>query len=161
MSVFASASNLVGLAKGSDDFPCQRKRFGRVRRALFKVWGAFVYAGCLATSLPESDIFWHLAIKLQQHELSPSPESHRLALDMSATGTLRGTPKGGRPHSIVSDSPSNIPRPKLESVVSDTPSSYSASRAKTSKRDEVKRPIRFRLLNRRDGSRSLGHSAQD
>ncbi|KXL44510.1 hypothetical protein M433DRAFT_154987 [Acidomyces richmondensis BFW] len=77
---------------------------------------------------------------------------------MSATGTLRGTPKGGRPHSIVSDSPSNIPRPKLESVVSDTPSSYSASRAKTSKRDEAIRHKIEKDLSKKRGN--VGRSRQ-
>lgn len=60
---------------------------------------------------------------------------------MSSTGTMRGTPK--RPQSNLSsqfnDSPSNIPRPKLESAISESGghSTLSASRAKQSKRDEV------------------------
>lgn len=58
---------------------------------------------------------------------------------MSTTGTFRGTPKTGRGQPAFSDSPSNIPipRPKLESTVSDAGSSFSSSRAKQSKRDEV------------------------
>ncbi|KAK5697803.1 hypothetical protein LTR17_023805 [Elasticomyces elasticus] len=62
---------------------------------------------------------------------------------MSSTGTFRGTPKSGRAQPAFSDnmsSPSNIPvpRPKLESAPSDAGSAYSASRAKQSKRDEVR-----------------------
>ncbi|KAK3619889.1 hypothetical protein LTR22_025816 [Elasticomyces elasticus] len=62
---------------------------------------------------------------------------------MSSTGTFRGTPKSGRAQPAFSDnmnSPSNIPvpRPKLETAPSDAGSAYSASRAKQSKRDEVR-----------------------
>lgn len=71
---------------------------------------------------------------------------------MSAlTGTFRGTPTNrsqGRGQIPVFDSsPSNIPRPKLESNVSSTmqsenaPSTLSASRQKQSKRDEVRESI--------------------
>lgn len=61
------------------------------------------------------------------------------SITMSSTGTFRGTPKSSRPQptQAFSDSPSNIPRPKLESSLSDAGSAYSASRAKQSKRDEV------------------------
>ncbi|CAD0013358.1 unnamed protein product [Aureobasidium pullulans] len=62
---------------------------------------------------------------------------------MSATGTYRGTPKdkprGHNPFQAL-ESPSGIPRPKLESAVSNAPSdmsTLSASRAKQSKRDEI------------------------
>ena len=55
---------------------------------------------------------------------------------MSAAGTYRGTPKG-KPQTGFSDSPSNIPRPKLEGTQSEAGSSFSASRAKQTKRDEV------------------------
>jgi len=62
---------------------------------------------------------------------------------MSAAGTFRGTPRGGRPQPVSSytDSPSAIPRPKLEtaqSTASDAGlSNLTASRQKQSKRDEV------------------------
>ncbi len=56
---------------------------------------------------------------------------------MSAAGTFRGTPKGKPQTAGFSDSPSNIPRPKLESAPSEASTSFSASRAKQSKRDEV------------------------
>lgn len=56
---------------------------------------------------------------------------------MSSSGTQRGTPKVRQTPAFVADSPSNIPRPKLESYTSDVGSSLSASRAKQSKRDEV------------------------
>ena len=56
---------------------------------------------------------------------------------MSAAGTYRGTPKGRAQSGL--DSPSNIPipRPKLETSQSEASTSFSASRAKQSKRDEV------------------------
>ena len=63
---------------------------------------------------------------------------------MSAAGTYRGTPKdktkAQNPFQAL-ESPSGIPRPKLESVASNAPSdmsTLSASRAKQSKRDEVR-----------------------
>jgi len=63
---------------------------------------------------------------------------------MSSTGTFRGTPKGGRPQSVYSESPSvatsNIPRPKLESIQSEaSTASHSTARGKQSKRDEALR----------------------
>lgn len=63
---------------------------------------------------------------------------------MSHTGTLRGTPKN-RNQVHYTNSPSNIPRPALDSHVSHAAqseagtSTLSASRAKQSKRDEVSR----------------------
>lgn len=59
---------------------------------------------------------------------------------MSAAGSIR-TPKNQRPPGPYSEA-SNIPRPKLESTVSDATTSLSASRAKQSKRDEVCRELR-------------------
>ena len=70
-------------------------------------------------------------------------------LNMSTTsGTFRGTPNGrgtqrGQMPTFVENSPSNIPRPKLESHASSAiqsdigMSTLSASRQKQSKRDEV------------------------
>jgi hypothetical protein len=56
----------------------------------------------------------------------------------TAGGTQRGTPKNARPQmSFTEGGPSSIPRPKLESMVSDANTSLSASRAKQSKRDDV------------------------
>lgn len=62
-----------------------------------------------------------------------------IAASMSATGTYRGTPKGRAQSHLSTESPSNIPipRPKLENMPSEAGSSYSASRSKQSKRDEV------------------------
>ncbi|KAK5108654.1 hypothetical protein LTR62_008145 [Meristemomyces frigidus] len=71
---------------------------------------------------------------------------------MSSAGTFRGTPKSGRTQSTV-DSPSNIPlpnRPKLESTTSEA-GSYSASRAKQSKRDEAIRSKIEKDLNKKRG----------
>ncbi|PNS16021.1 Meiotically up-regulated protein 70 protein [Sphaceloma murrayae] len=59
---------------------------------------------------------------------------------MSAAGTYRGTPKGRPQSAAFSDSPSAIPRPKLETTAtssSEAMSSLSASRQKQSKRDEA------------------------
>lgn len=59
---------------------------------------------------------------------------------MSAAGTYRGTPKNRAPNPFQ-DSPSAIPRPKFESTpshASEAMSSISATRAKQSKRDEVR-----------------------
>ncbi|KAJ8605068.1 hypothetical protein MRB53_041541 [Persea americana] len=73
---------------------------------------------------------------------------------MSTTGTQRGTPKTARPQSVFSEAgSSSIPRPKLESsTVSDATSSYSASRAKQSRRDEVGDPIKIEKdLNKKRG----------
>ena len=68
------------------------------------------------------------------------PFTGRKLFIMSATGTYRGTPKG-RGQVPFSNSPSNIPRPALEShpstAQSDAGSGISASRQKQSKRDEV------------------------
>ncbi|KAI7574739.1 hypothetical protein KC343_g22962, partial [Hortaea werneckii] len=76
---------------------------------------------------------------------------------MSSTGTMRGTPK--RPQSNLSsqfnDSPSNIPRPKLESAISESGghSTLSASRAKQSKRDEaIRSKIEKDLNKKRSGA---------
>ncbi|KAK5125272.1 hypothetical protein LTR85_000948 [Meristemomyces frigidus] len=79
---------------------------------------------------------------------------------MSTTGTFRGTPKAQRAQTTFSDSPSNIPipRPKLESTVSDAGSSYSASRAKQSKRDEAIRNKIEKDLNKKRGA--AGRSRQ-
>ena len=60
----------------------------------------------------------------------------------AAGGTFRGTPKG-RPQASTNyseSSPSNIPipRPKLDSQPSETASTFSASRAKQTRRDEVR-----------------------
>lgn len=67
---------------------------------------------------------------------------------MSHTGTMRGTPKANRTQPAggahFSNSPSNIPRPALDSHASHVAqsdaggSTLSASRAKMSKRDEVR-----------------------
>ncbi|KAK3109580.1 hypothetical protein LTR53_017021 [Teratosphaeriaceae sp. CCFEE 6253] len=67
---------------------------------------------------------------------------------------MRGTPKGGRAPPAFSDSPSNIPvpRPKLESTVSEAGSSFSASRAKQSKRDEAIRTKLEKDLNKKRGA---------
>ncbi|KAK5130818.1 hypothetical protein LTR08_001652 [Meristemomyces frigidus] len=72
---------------------------------------------------------------------------------MSTTGTYRGTPKTGRPQPAFSDSPSNIPlpRPKLESTVSDAGSSFTSSRAKQSKRDEAIRNKLEKDLSKKRG----------
>ncbi|KAG9532230.1 CBS-domain-containing protein [Aureobasidium sp. EXF-12298] len=75
---------------------------------------------------------------------------------MSATGTYRGTPKdkarGQNPFQAL-ESPSGIPRPKLESVASTAASdmsTLSASRAKQSKRDEaIRRKIETDLNKKR------------
>lgn len=63
---------------------------------------------------------------------------------MSHTGTMRGTPKN-RPKSLhqeqFASSPSGIPRPALEHHISQSDagtSTLSASRAKQTKRDEVR-----------------------
>ncbi|KAF2764288.1 CBS domain-containing protein [Teratosphaeria nubilosa] len=74
---------------------------------------------------------------------------------MSHTGTMRGTPKPHRPTavSVVSESPSNIPRPKLESHPSEAASTFSASRVKTSKRDEaIRMKIEKDLSKKRAGA---------
>ncbi|OQO08031.1 hypothetical protein B0A48_06824 [Cryoendolithus antarcticus] len=74
---------------------------------------------------------------------------------MSSTGTFRGTPKSRpAPQQAFSDSPSNIPvpRPKLESTVSEASTSYSASRAKQSKRDEAIRVKLEKDLNKKRGA---------
>ncbi|KAI7287653.1 CBS and PB1 domain-containing protein [Hortaea werneckii] len=70
---------------------------------------------------------------------------------------MRGTPK--RPQSNLSsqsnDSPSNIPRPKLESAISESGghSTLSASRAKQSKRDEaIRSKIEKDLNKKRSGA---------
>ena len=62
----------------------------------------------------------------------------------AASGTYRGTPKG-RSQLPFADSPSAIPRPKLETIASTSAqsemsgtSTMSASRQKQSKRDEVR-----------------------
>ena len=64
----------------------------------------------------------------------------------AAGGTFRGTPNRGQGRGQVpafENSPSNIPRPKLESQISSAAqsdngmSTLSASRQKQSKRDEV------------------------
>lgn len=69
----------------------------------------------------------------------------------AAGGTFRGTPSRGQGHgrgqvpSFENNSPSNIPRPKLESHASSAlqseggTSTLSASRQKQAKRDEVRR----------------------
>ncbi|KAK4497076.1 hypothetical protein PRZ48_011525 [Zasmidium cellare] len=67
---------------------------------------------------------------------------------MSSAGTQRGTPKSARPQSVYSEA-SGIPRPKLESTVSDAHTSLSASRAKTSKRDEALRTKLEKDLNKK------------
>ncbi|KAH0283670.1 ribosomal protein subunit S4 [Aureobasidium namibiae CBS 147.97] len=75
---------------------------------------------------------------------------------MSAAGTYRGTPKdktkAQNPFQAL-ESPSGIPRPKLESVASNAPSdmsTLSASRAKQSKRDEaIRRKIETDLSKKR------------
>lgn len=72
---------------------------------------------------------------------------------MSHTGTMRGTPKNRNQPAraqFVTDGPSGIPRPALDSHAShvshsDATSTLSASRAKMSKRDEVSSPA-ARLL---------------
>ncbi|KAF4549358.1 CBS domain-containing protein [Elsinoe fawcettii] len=60
---------------------------------------------------------------------------------MSAAGNYRGTPKGRPQSAVFSDSPSAIPRPKLETAATSSSdagmSSLSASRQKQSKRDEA------------------------
>lgn len=74
---------------------------------------------------------------------------------MSTTGTQRGTPKSNhRPNaaSVFSDSQSGIPRPKLESTVSDAHTSLSASRAKQSKRDEALRTRLEKDLSKKRGA---------
>ena len=68
----------------------------------------------------------------------------------AAGGTYRGTPNRGQGRGQVpafENSPSNIPRPKLESHASSAiqsengTSTLSASRQKQSKRDEVNYPV--------------------
>ncbi|EMD00265.1 hypothetical protein BAUCODRAFT_30741 [Baudoinia panamericana UAMH 10762] len=73
---------------------------------------------------------------------------------MSSTGTFRGTPKTARSQAGYSDSPSNIPipRPKLETQVSDANTSLSASRAKQTKRDEAIRNKLEKDLNKKRGA---------
>jgi hypothetical protein len=59
---------------------------------------------------------------------------------MSATGTLRGTPKNRGQVNYANSPASGIPRPALEQHASQSDagtSTLSASRAKMSKRDEV------------------------
>ena len=57
---------------------------------------------------------------------------------MSTMSGQRGTPKGKSEYAQASGGTlSGIPRPKLESTISDANTSLSASRAKQSKRDEV------------------------
>lgn len=90
--------------------------------------------------------------------------THQPFLKMSSAGTFRGTPKAQRGQTTFSDSPSNIPipRPKLESTVSDAGSTYSASRAKQSKRDEVRFILRASVQGRGRMTNSLqGHPEQD
>ncbi len=69
------------------------------------------------------------------------------AIMSAAGGTFRGTPNRGQGRGqvpVFENSPSNIPRPKLESQASSTiqsdngMSTLSASRQKQSKRDEVR-----------------------
>ncbi|TKX18949.1 CBS domain-containing protein 2 [Elsinoe australis] len=72
---------------------------------------------------------------------------------MSAAGTYRGTPKGRPQSAVFTDSPSAIPRPKLETAPtgsSDAMSSLSASRQKQSKRDEaIRKKIETDLSKKR------------
>ncbi|SMR63554.1 unnamed protein product [Zymoseptoria tritici ST99CH_3D1] len=69
----------------------------------------------------------------------------------NAGGTQRGTPKNLRPQVGYNDGPSSIPRPKLESMVSDANTSLSSSRAKQSKRDEAIRIKIEKDLNKKRG----------
>ncbi|MCJ1311435.1 hypothetical protein MMC25_005106 [Agyrium rufum] len=83
---------------------------------------------------------------------------------MSGLGTMRGTPKGGpsRGHvpSFIDNSPSAIPRPKLESHASSAlqsetgGSTMSASRQKQAKRDEAIRRKMEGDLNKKKGAPS-------
>lgn len=73
---------------------------------------------------------------------------------MSATGAYRGTPKGRPPpQTAYTDSPSAIPRPKLESAASSSDagvSTMSASRQKQSKRDEaIRKKIELEMNKKR------------
>ncbi|KAL8683047.1 MAG: hypothetical protein Q9186_000957 [Xanthomendoza sp. 1 TL-2023] len=79
----------------------------------------------------------------------------------AAGGTFRGTPGRGQGRGqvpIFENSPSNIPRPKLESVASSTmqsesgTSTMSASRQKQSKRDEAIRKRMEADLNKKRGN---------
>ena len=66
---------------------------------------------------------------------------------MSTMSGQRGTPKGKSEYAQGSGGTiSGIPRPKLESTVSDAQTSLSASRAKTSKRDEVWASITCKMI---------------
>ncbi|GAB7363349.1 hypothetical protein MBLNU230_g3630t1 [Neophaeotheca triangularis] len=78
---------------------------------------------------------------------------------MSASGTYRGTPKGRpqNPFNESRDSPSNIPRPKLESMQSDAGSTHSSSRMKQSKRDEA---IRIKIEKDLSKKRSGGNRSK-
>ena len=77
----------------------------------------------------------------------PSCQQAACTANMSHTGTMRGTPKPNRAQAAsgaqYNNSPSGIPRPALDTHVSHVAqsdagvSNLSASRAKTSKRDEV------------------------
>lgn len=90
------------------------------------------------------------------HTSFPSSISRQIldsvkSITMSATGTYRNTPKG-KPQTGYSDSPSNIPipRPKFEgSGPSEASTSQSASRAKQSKRDEVRSDPSYRNTERK------------
>ncbi|USW59370.1 Putative PB1 domain, CBS domain-containing protein [Septoria linicola] len=74
---------------------------------------------------------------------------------MSTASGARGTPKGGggrsQPSYIEGGTLSGIPRPKLESTPSEATTSFSASRAKQSKRDEAIRSKLEKDLGKRRG----------
>ncbi|KAL9103954.1 MAG: hypothetical protein Q9163_001060 [Psora crenata] len=88
---------------------------------------------------------------------------------MSAAGTFRGTPTGrgqGRGQMpVFENSPSNIPRPKLESHASSAiqsdngTSTLSASRQKQSKRDEaIRKKMEADLNKKRGGANRARHT---
>ncbi|KAF2150013.1 CBS-domain-containing protein [Myriangium duriaei CBS 260.36] len=81
---------------------------------------------------------------------------------MSATGGYRGTPKGRPQSNVFSDSPSAIPRPKLETAASssDATSTMSASRQKQSKRDEAIRKKIETDLNKKKSNPARARQAR-
>ncbi|KAG8629484.1 hypothetical protein KVT40_003349 [Elsinoe batatas] len=83
---------------------------------------------------------------------------------MSAAGNYRGTPKGRPQSAAFSDSPSAIPRPKLETLASTSSdagmSSLSASRQKQSKRDEAIRKKIETDLNKKKSNPARARQAR-
>ena len=147
---------------------CSNLGFGTDRRTVpfAKTRSISVYFKC------------HCGVPLQRNRGALTSENHNHleanstqhrtnTASMSATGTFRGTPKAAPAQNPFQDSPSAIPRPKLEPTQSssDAMSGLSASRAKQSKRDEVRslaklKMIRSSFFTRLSGRRSRQISAR-